>query len=87
MLPRSDTVLRTYSPSVHSLLTTDASPMSINAVLEQVDQYSMFHANGLMQNRVIHIFSEKHCLCFGPSKYLNDIHLERKSPLLLIMRL
>ncbi|CAH8674419.1 unnamed protein product [Schistosoma rodhaini] len=32
---QSDAVLRTYSPSVHSVLITDASPVGIGAVLEQ----------------------------------------------------
>ncbi|CAH8583682.1 unnamed protein product [Schistosoma bovis] len=31
---QSDAVLRTYSPSVHSILITDASPVGICAVLE-----------------------------------------------------
>ncbi|CAH8542619.1 unnamed protein product [Schistosoma intercalatum] len=32
---QSDAVLRTYSPNVHSVLITDASPVGIGAVLEQ----------------------------------------------------
>ncbi|VDO83008.1 unnamed protein product [Schistosoma margrebowiei] len=32
---QNDAVLRTYSPNVHSVLITDASPMGIGAVLEQ----------------------------------------------------